>query len=294
MRTGINEQLRKTGGIAYTIYERAQDAWFRRRMGDESAGRFWLWLANLIVFPTIRRKVVGDHLRALICGSAPLGIETQLFFMMLAIPVLQVYGLTETTAICTMDYPGRVEPGFVGPAIPEVEMKLGEQDEVLVRGPNVFPGYWNRPDATAKALRDGWFHTGDQGEVSEAGNWRIIGRLKNLLILSSGHNVAPEPIKDLILHLLPNALQVVLVGHGKPFIAAIITGPVTRDEVTQALEIANPQFPHYKRVRSFYIHPEPFTVDSGLLTVNGKLRRDAITARFHAQIEEMYSATSVA
>jgi long-chain acyl-CoA synthetase len=98
----------------------------------------------------------------------------------------------------------------------------------------------------------------------------------------------------MVLHLLPNALQVVLVGHGKPFVAAIITGPVTRDEVTQALEIANQQFPHYKRVRSFYIHPEPFTVDSGLLTVNGKLRRDAIAARFQAQIEEMYSATSVA
>jgi len=294
MRVGINEQLRKTGGIAHTIYERAQDAWFRRRMGDESASWFWLWLANLIVLPTIRRKVVGDNLRGLICGSAPLAIETQLFFMMLAIPVLQVYGLTETTAICTMDYPGRVEPGFVGPAIPQVEMKLGEQDEILVRGPNIFPGYWNRPEATAKALRDGWFHTGDQGEVNPAGNWRIIGRLKNLIVLSSGHNVAPEPIEDMILHLLPSALQVVLVGHGKPFVAAIITGNVTRDEVTQALEITNPQWPHYKRVRSFYIRPEPFTVDSGLLTVNGKLRRDAITARFQAQIEEMYSATSVA
>lgn len=294
MRAGINEQLRKTGGFAHTIYERAQETWFRRRMGDDSAGKFWLWLANALIFPTIRKKMIGDNLRALICGSAPLAVETQLFFMMLAIPVLQVYGLTETTAICTMDEPGRVEPGFVGPAIPQVEMRLGEQDEILVRGPNIFAGYWNRPEATAKALRDSWFHTGDQGEVNEAGNWRIIGRLKNLIVLSSGHNVAPEPIEDTILHLLPDAQQVVLVGHGKPFVAAIITGSVTRAEVEQALEIANPQFPHYKRVRSFYLHPEPFSVEHGLLTANGKLRRDAINARLQAQIEEMYSATPAA
>ena len=294
MRTGVDEQLRKTGGVVHAIYEQGKDAWFRHRMGDESSSAFWIWLANLLVFPTIRKKMIGSNLRGLICGSAPLTVETQLYFTMLAIPVLQVYGLTETTAICTMDRPGRVEPGFVGPAIPQVEMKLGEQDEIIVRGPNIFAGYWNRPDATANAMRDGWFHTGDQGEVNEAGNWRIIGRLKNLIILSSGHNVAPEPIEDMILHLLPGAQQVVLVGHGRPFVAAIVTGGVTREEVNEALEIANPQWPHYKRVRSFYIHPEPFSVENGLLTANGKLRRDAINSSFQAQIEEMYSATPAA
>ena len=294
MRTGVDEQIRKTGGVVQAIYEHAKDAWVRRRMGDESASKFWIWLANLLVFPTVRKKMIGGNLRGLICGSAPLAVETQLYFTMLAIPVLQVYGLTETTAICTMDRPGRVEPGFVGPAIPEVEMKLGEQDEILVRGPNIFAGYWNRTVATAQAMRDGWFHTGDQGEVNKAGNWRIIGRLKNLIVLSSGHNVAPEPIEDMILHLLPDAQQVVLVGHGKPFVGAVVTGDVTRDEVNEALEIANPQWPHYKRVRSFLIHPEPFSVENGLLTANGKLRRDAISARLQAQIEEMYSATPAA
>ena len=140
--------------------------------------------------------MIGDNLKALICGSAPLSLETQLYFMMLGIPVLQVYGLTETTAICTMDDPRHVEPGRVGPAIRGIEMKLGENDEIIVRGPNIFPGYWNRPQETAKALRDGWFHTGDQGEVDATGNWRIIGRIKNLIILGSGHNIAPEPIED--------------------------------------------------------------------------------------------------
>ncbi len=294
MRTGVDEQIRKTGGVVHAIYEHAKDSWLRRRMGDDSASRFWIWLANLLVFPTIRKKMIGGNLRGLICGSAPLAVETQLYFTMLAIPVLQVYGLTETTAICTMDRPGRVEPGLVGPAIPEVEMRLGDQDEILVRGPNIFAGYWNRAEATANAMRDGWFHTGDQGEVNEAGNWRIIGRLKNLIVLSSGHNVAPEPIEEMILHLLADAQQVVLVGHGKPFVAAIVTGNVTREEVNEALEIANPQWPHYKRVRSFLIHAEPFSVENGLLTANGKLRREAINARFQTQIEEMYSATPAA
>ncbi len=115
------------------------------------------------LFPAIRKKL-GPNLKALICGSAPLAVETQLFFMMLGIPVLQVYGLTETTGICTMDRAGSVEPGAVGPAIPGIEMKLGQANEILVRGPNLFAGYWNRPQATAKVMEVGWFHTGDQGE----------------------------------------------------------------------------------------------------------------------------------
>ncbi len=144
--------------------------------------------------------------------------------MMLGIPVLQVYGLTETTAICTMDDPAQVEPGRVGPAIPGIEMKVGENSEIVVRGPNIFPGYWHRPEQTAQVLRDGWFHTGDQGEVDANGNWRITGRLKNLIILNSGHNIAPEPIEEELLRAIRGAQQVVLVGNGRSFLAAIITG----------------------------------------------------------------------
>src|SRR5271170_6396475 len=138
------------------VYSRAKGAWMRRQEGRATvADSMWLALARAVVFPTIRKKMIGSRLRALICGSAPLSLETQLYFMMLGIPVLQVYGLTETTAICTMDDPGHVEPGRVGPAIKDVEMKLGEDNEIVVRGPNVFSGYWNRPQETEKALRDG-------------------------------------------------------------------------------------------------------------------------------------------
>ena len=194
------------------------------------------------MFPAIR-KSVGPNLKALICGSAPLSVETQLFFMMLGIPVLQVYGLTETTAICTMDVPGHVAPGHVGPAIPGIEMTVGDNGEILVRGPNIFPGYWQRPAETAKALAGGWFHTGDQGEVDASGNWRITGRMKNLIILNSGHNVAPEPIEEKLAQHLPDAQQVVLSAINAAFLppssrsnAANGANKLTDQQIQSAIE----------------------------------------------------------
>jgi long-chain acyl-CoA synthetase len=289
MRKAVDEQLWKTDGVVLNIYSHAKGAWVRKQEGHASfTDSMWLALANAMVFPTIRKKMIGSNLKALICGSAPLGVETQLYFMMLGIPVLQVYGLTETTAICTMDEPGHAAPGRVGPAIRGIEMKLGENDEIVVRGPNVFTGYWNRPQETARALRDGWFHTGDQGEVDGAGNWRIAGRIKNLIILGSGHNVAPEPIEDEVLRNLPGAQQVVLVGNGRGYLSAVVTGVVTREQVQSALDAVNADLPHYKQVRAFHISSEPFSIENGLLTANGKLKRDLIAVRLKEEIEEMY------
>jgi len=253
----------------------------------------WLALAKAMVFPAIRKKMIGANLKALICGSAPLSLDTQLYFMMLGIPVLQVYGLTETTGICTLDDPRHVVPGRVGPAITGVEMKLGENQEIVVRGPNIFPGYWNHPEETAKVLRDGWFHTGDQGEVNVAGNWRIVGRIKNLIILNSGHNIAPEPIEDQILERLPGGQQVVLVGNGRSYLSALVAGGVGPDEVQAAVDAVNADLPHYKQVRSFRIILEAFTIENGLLTANGKLKRDLIAQRFRSEIEEMYAVKQV-
>lgn len=289
-RSGIADQIKKRGGLAQTIFEHAVKAHLRVQTGKCGVREaFWLALGNALVFPKIRANI-GPNLKALICGSAPLAVETQLFFVMLGIPVLQVYGLTETTAICTMDDPRHVESGKVGPAIPGIEMKVGENQEILVRGPNIFPGYWNRPRETAKVLREGWFHTGDQGEVDAAGKWRISGRLKNLIILNSGHNIAPEPLEDELLRRLPGAQQVVLVGNGCSFLAAIITGRCAQEEAERGLEHFNQDMPHYKRIRAFHLSLEPFSVENGLLTANGKLKRDAISAHYRSAIDEMYAA----
>ena len=289
MRRAVDEQLWQTGGVAQVIYARAKAAWARREEKQPKAGdAMWLGLANRLVFPAIRKKMIGKNLKALICGSAPLSAETQLYFMMLGIRVLQVYGLTETTAICTMDDPNRVEVGRVGPAIPGMEMRLGENDEMVVRGPNVFSGYWNRPEQTAEALREGWFHTGDQGEMNAAGNWRIAGRIKNLIVLGSGHKISPEPIEGAIAKNLPGAQQVVVVGNGRGYLSAIVTGGVTAEHVQSALDAVNPELPHYKQVRAFFVQAEVFSIENGALTVNGKLKRDVIAARMKNEIEEMY------
>jgi long-chain acyl-CoA synthetase len=295
MRRGIDQQLEKAGGIGLAIYSRAKSAWARQQeKRTSSSDGVWLWLANALVFPKIRARMAGTNLKALICGSAPLNPETQVYFQMLGIPVLQVYGLTETTAICTMDDPQHVEPGRVGPAIPGIEMRLGENEEMVVRGPNIFPGYWNRPQQSADVMHDGWFHTGDQGEMDASGNWRIVGRIKNLIVLGSGHKISPEAIEDEIGRNLPGAQQVVVVGNGRGYLSAIVTGAVTREQVQAALDAVSTHLPHYKQVRSFCVRPEPFSIDEGTLTVNGKLKRDLIAARMKSEIEEMYRAVKTA
>jgi long-chain acyl-CoA synthetase len=289
VRRGVEDALSKRAAPIRSLYARARDAWQRQSSGNPRAlDTLWLSLGRKLIFTKVKKRF-GPHLRALICGSAPLAPETQQFFLMLGIPVLQAYGLTETTAICTLDDPRiTVEPGYVGQAIRGIEMKIAENEEIVVRGPHIFTGYWNRPEETARVLRNGWFHTGDQGEVNSRGNWRIIGRIKSLIILNSGHNVPPEPIEDKITQHLPAAQQVIVVGNGRGYLCALISGSVEPPAVQSALDAVNANLPHYRQIRNFAIVRETFTPENGLLTANGKLRRDAINARFATEINSMY------
>jgi long-chain acyl-CoA synthetase len=167
-------------------------------------------------------------------------------------------------------------------------MKLSDNDEIIVRGPNIFAGYWNRPEETAKVLRDGWFHTGDQGEVNARGNWRIIGRIKNLLVLNTGHKFAPEPIEDRLAQMLPAAQQIVLVGNARSYVCVLVTGKVEPAALQNAIDIINADLPHYRQIRNFKILSEVFTSESGLLTAMGKIKRDVIAKRYHAEIDSLY------
>src|SRR5437588_9026053 len=246
VRCGVEAAIASRPAVIRSLFAKARTAWQRQHLGvGRARDAFWLALGRGLIFRKIRERF-GANLRALICGSAPLAPETQQFFLMLGIPVLQVYGLTETTGICTMDDP-RVpaEPAHVGPSIDGIEMKIGDQEEIVVRGPNVFPGYWNRPEETARVLEGGWFHSGDQGEKNARGNWRIIGRIKNLIILNSGHNVAPEPIEENIAQHLSGAQQVVVVGNGRGYLCALIAGRAEPAAVQTALDAVNPSLPHY-------------------------------------------------
>jgi long-chain acyl-CoA synthetase len=294
VRRSVEENVAKRPAAIRSLFEKARIIWQRQRVGRTHASDSLLFaLARKLIFSKIKENF-GPHLRALICGSAPLAPETQQFFLMLGINVLQGYGLTETTGICTLDDPCMpVEPGYVGPAVNGSEMQIAENEEIVVHGPHIFPGYWNRPEETARVLHDGWFHTGDQGEVNVRGNWRIVGRIKNLIILNSGHNIAPEPIEEKIAITLPAAQQIVVVGNGRGYLCALIAGTVEPAAAQAALDAVNPDLPHYRQVRNFAILGEVFTPENGLLTVNGKLRRDAINARFAAEINAMYDRKQV-
>ncbi len=295
VKRGVEEAISKRDSAIRAIYRNACAAWKRAQAKEgRLSNGFWLFLGQKLIFGKIRGRF-GANLRGLICGSAPLSPETQDFFAMLGIPVWQVYGLTETCGICTMDDPRIAsEPGRVGQALPGIEMAVGENEEILVHGPNIFPGYWNRPEQSANVLKSGVFHTGDQGEVNLHGNWRISGRIKNLIILNSGHNIAPEPIEEEIAQQLAGAQQVVVVGNGRGYLCALVTGSVEAKSTQSAMDAVNSELPHYRQVRNFVILPQPFTPESGLLTANGKVRRDAINARYREEIERMYVKNAVA
>ncbi|MFN9813490.1 MAG: AMP-dependent synthetase/ligase [Deltaproteobacteria bacterium] len=290
---------KKIAGRAYPIragYAEAIAAW--RRLTAARAGRgeartrdeLVVAAAKRVIFRAIRAQL-GEQLKGLVCGSAPLPEEVQRWFVeLLGIPVFQVYGLTETTAIVTIDRTDAVVPGRVGHAIRDVEIKLGDDGELLVRGPNIFPGYFRREDASRAARTDdGWFRTGDQCSIDERGNLAVIGRVKNILVPTSGHNVAPEPLEERVLQHVPGAEQAVVVGHARPYLCVILTGSVDASTLEAALEKVNQGLPHYRRLRKAFVASEKLTPDNGLLTANQKLRRAAIERHFAADIDALYA-----
>ncbi len=296
IRNGVGAKLRERGGIAAALYQRGQDAFKNQRAGTAGLlDKLTLALARKVVFTAIKKQV-GPSLEFLICGSAALAEETQWWFELIGVRVYQVYGLTETTAIVTMDKPGAIEPGHVGHALRGCELKIGEGDELLVRGPNIFTGYWNRPEATADAIRDGWFHTGDRCELTATGNLKIIGRAKNILIPESGHNIAPEPIEQKFLDHCPAAAQCMLVGHARPYLTLIVPGPaagasdVSDADIQAALDRVNADVPHYRKIKTFLRVPEAFTIENGLLTANQKLRRRVVEDHHKAAIDRVYAS----
>lgn len=294
IRTGVGAKIKERGGIAAALYHRGQDAF--RKTRQNTAGfvdRLTLAAARKLVFSAIKKQV-GPSLEFLICGSAALAEETQWWFELIGVRVYQVYGLTETTAIVTMDKPDQIEPGHVGLALRGCELKLDADGQLLVRGPGIFSGYWNRPQATAEAMQDGWFLTGDQCELNHRGNLKIIGRVKNILVPESGHNLAPEPIEQKFLDHCPAAAQCMLVGHARPHLLLLVPGDaatVSDAAIQAAIEQVNADVPHYRKIKAHLRVPEAFTIENGLLTANQKLRRRVVEKHFGALIDRAYAST---
>jgi len=292
IRNGVGAKVKERGGMGLRLYEGGIAS--HQAIASGTGGvldRLALGLARALVFPKIK-QTIGPNLDFLISGSAPLAEETQRWFQMIGIPVYQAYGLTETTGIVSLDEPDRVEPGRVGVALGGVEIKTSDEGELLVRGPNIFKGYWKMPEDTEAVVRDGWFHTGDQVDI-ERGNIKIIGRIKNLIVPESGHNIAPEPLEEKFLGACPEATQCMIVGHARPFVAVLIPGGPPQAAVDRAMEQVNAELPAYRKIRRAIYVDTAFSPDNGLLTANQKLRRAVIEKHFAAEIDAAYAAAKV-
>ncbi len=287
IRTSVAQKVQERGGIATRIYTATVAAYERLHLGRWNIkDQILVSLGKTLLFRRIKQQV-GANLEFLICGSAPLAESTQRWFSLLGVPVYQVYGLTETTAIVTMDSLGRTRPGHVGRPIADVELKLTPEGELLCRGGNIFPEYWQRPEASHKVLCDGWFHTGDLAELSPEGDVKIIGRAKDLVVLQSGFNIAPDPLEA---RLAEHALgaQVIVVGHGRPYLTALFAGGLSEPQAQQALDAVNADLPHAKQIRRCKVVPDTWSNDNGLLTANLKLRRSVVERRYANEIQSLY------
>ena len=261
------------------------------------------------------RKIAGGRLRLLVSGGAPLDRKLAKTLHILGFNIIEGYGLTETApVVCTATLEDN-RLGTVGKPFDGVEVKIGESDEVLVRGPNLMCGYLNMPEETAKAIDgDGWFHTGDQGRLDESGNLFITGRIKELIVTSYGKKVAPVPIEAEITR-SPYIDQALLFGDNKKFItglivprreaieryarektivaadyAALLGRNEIRELIASEIERATAELAPFEKVRAFKLLSDGFTVANELLTPTLKLRRQRIVERYRGEIDPMYAA----
>jgi long-chain acyl-CoA synthetase len=314
MRDRILRDLRRTGGVRERLLLAAIDVGTRRVEGRLA---WYHWPADRLLDLLVRRKVArrfGGRLKALISGGAPLADEVGMFFAALGLRLLQGYGQTEAAPIITCNPPHRNKLGTVGPPLHGVELRIAEDGEILVRGASVMTGYWNDPAATAEALKEGWLHTGDVGRLDADGYLEILDRKKDIIVTSSGENIAPQKVEGL-LTLEPAIAQAMVAGDGKRHLVALIVpaqewaddfakqhdlphdisrlveNPAFRGAVEIALERVNRKLSAPERVRRFALLPEPFTVENGLLTPTQKIRRHAVHQAHAGLFDRLLRAT---
>ena len=288
-------------------YSKAEDA------GHIPLGlRFKFAVLDRLVLSKLR-AALGGRVKYAVSGSAPLGSRLGHFYKALHVKVLEGYGLTETTAPATVNRPEKFKIGTVGPAMPGVDIRIAADGEVLVRGINVFDGYWKNEKATAETFDGDWFKTGDIGSIDEDGYLTITGRKKELIVTAGGKNVAPSYLEDPI-RSDPLVGQVVVVGDQKPYISALITldsemlpvwlannkldagmslaeaatNPRVTAQVQAAIDRANARVSRAESIRKFVILPIEFTEASGHLTPKMSIKRAVIMKDFATEIEGLY------
>ncbi|PWD49849.1 long-chain fatty acid--CoA ligase [Serinibacter arcticus] len=259
------------------------------------------------------RDVMGGRLTFAVSGGGPLGERLGHFFRGVGLTVLEGYGLTETTAPLTVNVPKNVKIGTVGPPLRGNQLRIAPDGEILAKGVAVFRGYHNNPQATADAMADGWFHTGDIGEIDADGYTRITGRKKEIIVTAGGKNVAPAQLEDAV-RAHPLVSQCLVVGEGRPFIAALITidaemlpgwlsshgkesltvsQAITDADVVAAVQTAvdraNSHVSRAESIRTFKLLDSDFTVANDYLTPSMKVKRSAVLKDLDGTLEELYS-----
>ena len=269
-------------------------------------------LADRLVFSRIREGV-GGRLRIIVSGSAPLPPGVLEFFTAIGLPIIEGYGLTETAPILTVNPPKALRVGTVGKPVRDVEIRIAPDGEILARGANIMAGYYNKPEATAEVLQDGWFHTGDVGVIDANGYLAITDRKKDLLVTSGGKKIAPQPIEN-TLKRSPLVVEAVVLGDRQRYAAALIVpdfaalekrlkelgrplGPrdelVRREDVVglyeEILDGLNRELAQYERIKRFALLPREFSIESGELTPTLKVKRKVVEEKWGDVIAGLYA-----
>jgi long-chain acyl-CoA synthetase len=278
------------------------------------------WQPSFLLWPVLYKLVaakvlarLGGRLRYALSGGAALPPNISRIFIGLGLPILQGYGLTETSPVASANPPGNNIPASVGLPLPGVEVKIGDKNAVMIKGPNVMMGYWNNEEATRAMIQDdGWLNSGDTGRIGELGHVFITGRLKEIIVLSNGEKVPPNDMENAIAR-DPLFDQVILLGEGKPYLTVMAVlnaekwrvmasdagmdggdDAVLRSEQAEQLVLRRisaqiTEFPGYAQVRRVTATLEPWTVENGLMTPTMKLRRAKVMEKFNAEIDGMYA-----
>lgn len=310
----INNEMKKKSPRIQSLFALTQKLGRKQYKGElgllERGINFFLTLA-------VRRSILkkfGGNLKAVISGGAPLSPEIGYFLNALHIPILQGYGQTETAPIVSCNPPKKAKLETVGPPFKGVEVRIAEDGEILVRGELNMSGYWRDPEATAEALKDGWVHTGDIGELDADGYLRITDRKKDIIVVSGGDTLSPQRVEGQ-LTLQPEIAQAMVYGDQRPYLVAVIvpnpewlaemvqakglqdldqaalwTHPDIHAGIKSAVKQVNDQLSSLERVRNFIIAEEAFTPDNKMMTVTLKLRRHVISEHYGTQLDHMYGA----
>ncbi len=313
MRMRILAGIERTGGWRAKLFRRAVALGSKRydRPGSLSPLE---WLENQLLTLLVRRKVAkrfGGRLKAMVSGGAPLNYDVGLFFTALGVRLLQGYGQTEAAPVICCNRPSLMKLRTVGPPIKDIEVRIAEDGEILVKGELVMLGYWNDPAATAAALKDGWLHTGDIGVLDEDGYLVITDRKKDLIVNSGGDNVSPQRVEG-YLTLQPEIAQAMVYGDRRPHLVALLVPaaeamtewaksrgkPETLPELAadpdfrrfmgEAVDRVNRELSQIEKVRRFALADETFTVANQMSTPTLKIRRHAIIARYGKVLDDLY------